>query len=79
MWLNLHFKRLFRGDEGKAFAQIEAHLMTEHAQRARAGAVVACHAVFADVPHQIEVLLHARFRLRTSRAMPNRTMRMDSS
>ena len=38
--------------------EIEAHLVTEHAQRAGAGAIRLARAVLADVAEEIEILLH---------------------
>ena len=41
---------------GKPSAQVEAHLVAEHALRAGAGAVALGHAVVADVAHEVFVL-----------------------
>jgi hypothetical protein len=46
------------GDQRKALAQVEAHLMAEHAVGAGAGAVALEGAVFAHMAHQVEVLFH---------------------
>ena len=43
---------------GKPAAEVEAHLVAEHRQRAGAGAVVLAVAVVAHVAHEIEVRLH---------------------
>ena len=43
---------------GKPCAEIEAHLMAEHRQRAGAGAVALFHAVGEHMFHQVEILPH---------------------
>jgi hypothetical protein len=53
--LQVHF---LRRDQRKSRGQIEAHLVTEHGQRARAGAVRLARAVLADVTHEVEIGLH---------------------
>src|SRR5581483_8556671 len=54
--------QLLGGEERKAFAEIETHLMAEHRQRAGAGAVALLHPVAEDVVHQIEILAHFKSR-----------------
>ena len=46
---------LFRGDQRKSLAQIEAHLMPEHAARAGAGAVGFFNALRVHMAHEIFV------------------------
>ena len=43
----------------EAGAEIEAHLVPKHAERAGAGAIGLAHPVVAYPVHEIEVLLHA--------------------
>src|SRR5690606_29210724 len=52
--------QLLRRDERKAFGEVEAHLVAEHAQRAGAGAIFLARAFREDAAHQVEVLLHAK-------------------
>ena len=49
-------KHLLGGDQRKAFVQVEAHLVAEHAARAGAGAVALAHAVREHVAHEVFVL-----------------------
>ena len=46
---------------GKPFAQVEAHLVAEHAQRADAGAVLLLGALVEDALHQVLVSVHRAF------------------
>ncbi|MDT4866549.1 hypothetical protein FQZ97_1014070 [compost metagenome] len=48
--------QFLRRQQREALGQVKAHLATEHAQGAGAGAVVAPHAVFEDVPQQVQIL-----------------------
>ncbi len=50
--------QLLRRDQREPGAQVEAHLMTEYAQRARAGAVALARTAVPDVPQKIQVLPH---------------------
>ena len=50
--------QLLGGDERKAFGEIEAHLVTEHRQRAGSGAVALLGSGREDSVHQIKVLAH---------------------
>src|SRR5688500_9951509 len=47
-----------RGYQGKAFGQVEAHLMAEYGKRAGAGAIGFSASVLQHVPHEFEVLAH---------------------
>ena len=46
------------GGERKAGREVESHLVTEHRQRAGAGAIVLLHAVGKHAFHQVEILAH---------------------
>ena len=46
------------GDQRETRRQVEAHLVTEHRERAGAGAIGLGGAVAADVPHEVEELFH---------------------
>ncbi len=48
--------QFFGGHEREAVIQIEAHLVSEYAQGAGAGAVVFACAALADVAQEIEIL-----------------------
>jgi hypothetical protein len=53
--------QLLGGDKGKAFAQIEAHLMTEHRERAGAGAILLGDSLGEDPLHKVLVLVHESY------------------
>ena len=46
------------GYQWEARRQVEAHLITKHAERAGPGAILLAHPVIAHVAHQVEILLH---------------------
>jgi hypothetical protein len=50
--------QLLGGDEGEAGTEIEAHLVPEHAQSSRAGAILAAEACVSYAPEKFEILLH---------------------
>lgn len=50
--------QLFRGEAGEAFAEVEARLPPEHADGARAGAVIATDTVRQHIIQQVKVLFH---------------------
>lgn len=52
--------KLFGCDQRKALVQVEAHLMTEHRARARAGTVSLVMAMLEYMAHEVYVLLHAK-------------------
>jgi hypothetical protein len=52
---------LLGGEQGKALAQVEAHLVAEYREGAGAGAVVLAGAVGHDVTQEVEVLPHQTF------------------
>jgi hypothetical protein len=52
--------KLLRGHQRESIAQIEAHLITEYAQRAGAGAVALARAAVAYLPQKVEILPHAK-------------------
>src|SRR3546814_394786 len=52
--------QFFGGDQRKALAQVETHLVTEDRPRAGAGAVGFGLTLFVDMPHEIFVLVHKR-------------------
>src|SRR5437868_2794619 len=55
-------------DQGKAFGEVEAHLMAENRARASARTVTLLHALAQHLFQQIEILTHFReFRLEDSR------------
>src|SRR5262245_55055340 len=66
-------------DERESGCEIEAHLMTEHAQCADARTVVALHTVFAHAAHQIEILLHAGLRTPKSSTIPTTIIGIDNN
>ena len=66
--------QLLGGDQGKALGQVEPHLMTEHAERAGAGAVGLAHALRAHAAHEVEILLHRAY-LGDSAPNPNPPVR----
>ena len=51
-------EHLFRGDEGKAFREVEAHLVTENTNGSGTCAVAFLCALFQDAFNEIVVLLH---------------------
>ena len=51
--------QLLRGDERKALAEIETHLMAEDGNRPGSGPVVLADAFVHDAADQIEIGLHA--------------------
>ena len=51
--------QLLGGDNRKTLRQIETHLIPEHAQGARTGAILFTGSVFAHMAHEIEILLHS--------------------
>ena len=46
------------GEKGETLAEVEAHLVAEHALRAHSGAVLLDYSVLAYVAQQVEVLFH---------------------
>ena len=50
--------QLLGGYRREAFAQVEAHLMAENAERARAGTIALAGALLPDPAQEFEVLLH---------------------
>jgi hypothetical protein len=51
--------QLLGGQQGKTGTKVETHLPAEYRARADAGAVCLGGTPFEDVPHQVEILLHA--------------------
>lgn len=58
--------RLLGGHHREAFAEVEAHLVAEHRERAGARAVFFIGAVFKNVFDEIEVLFHGHKQYRDS-------------
>ena len=52
--------QLLGSDHGKTLAEIEAHLVTEHAECSGAGSIFLAYAGIAYVAHHRQVLLHVR-------------------
>ena len=52
---------LLGGQKGKPLRKVEAHLVSEYALGADAGAVVLYYAILADVPQKVQVLFHVFF------------------
>ncbi len=50
--------KLLGGDQRKPILQVEAHLIAEHTESARARAVALAHPPGANVPQKLEVLPH---------------------
>ena len=48
----------FGGDQGKARAQVETHLIAKHTHGARSGTIFLAGAMLFDMAHQIQILLH---------------------
>jgi hypothetical protein len=53
--------QLLGGHQRKAILKVEAHLITEHAQRAGSGAIALGGAVQPDVAQEVEILPHQAF------------------
>ena len=49
---------LLGGEQGETLAQVEPHLVAEHAFRAHAGPVMLHRPVFHDMSQQVEILFH---------------------
>src|SRR5690606_31625529 len=64
--------QLLRRHEREAFGKIEAHLITEDAERARPGAVALLSAALADRAQQVEILSHRPSSMRRFDRAPSR-------
>jgi hypothetical protein len=50
--------KLFRGQQGEALREVEAHLIAEDAQRAGPGPVRLLDPLLQDVPEEVQILPH---------------------
>jgi len=62
--------QLFGRQDREALAQIKAHLVPEHRDRAGAGAIGFLGAMLLDMAHEIEILLHGKNEIGLPRLYP---------